>query len=297
MSGLARFLITWTLITILMIVAGWFVGDMIGIRIYIPIVALVLMASLFIPIYLLSDMILLRRYHPQEVQHDEFNILKIVGELSEKLDIPTPRIFVTVSPMPNIFTVVRNPEHTSIVLTGSLLRLLDEEELMAVMAHEICHIKDGKTKTSSIVAMISGTLIALATTAMWASIFMGFGQEDDPAPNIIRFFVTSLVAPPAALLIQLTSSKSREYIADEKSAYLHGKPQKLKSALEKIEEDLATHTYEVNPAHVHLFILDPLRKNRFHLMGFDLPTYNLLFRTHPPVGVRLRRLNEMEKDL
>jgi heat shock protein HtpX len=196
--------------------------------------------------------------------------------------------------MPNAFATGRSVRHTSIVVTNALLDLLDNDELEAVIAHELAHVKNGDTALGSIVAVMAGTLAALATCAFWCSIFTGFGQEDDPAPNLIKFFVTSLVAPVAALIIQLMVSQSREYRADAQSVRMVEKPHTLISAVEKLDLKLTSDTFAVNPSHVHLFFMNPLHGDEITVMDFRLPTYHLLFRTHPPTQSRLSALRVLQ---
>lgn len=268
------------------------VGDqaLIIVAIFVFVLLLLLLAIFF---YFFSDKILLRWYRAKEERDANSPLYEIVHRLATKADIPVPKVFIVDSTMPNAFAVGRNTGHASIIVTNALMKLLDKEEIEAVLAHELVHVRNGDTVIGSIAAVLSGTLAALATFAFWGSIFTGFGQEDDPAPNIIKFFVTSLVAPIAATIIQLALSQSRECVADEQSVYLHGKADKLASALHKIEEKLKSGAFEVNPAHVHLFIMNPLHDGEFTVMDFRLPTYHFLFRTHPATDERVERLKKV----
>jgi len=285
----------WVLFALVIVITGWTIGRILarGIPalIIITIFVFVLLLVLAIYFYFFSDKILLRWYHAKEVSDANSPLYEIVHRLATKTGIPAPRIFIVESAMPNAFATGRNAEHASIVVTNALTELLDKEEIEAVLAHELTHVKNGDTLIGTEVAVLAGALTALATVAFWGSIFTGFGQEDDPAPNIIKFFVTSLVAPIAAVIIQLALSQSREYVTDEQSVSLHGKPDKLVSALQKIEERLKSGAFEVNPSHVHLFIMNPLHNNEeFSVLDFRLPTYHFLFRTHPATEKRVERL-------
>lgn len=272
----------WVLFALLIVIAGWVIGMLIGggfpALIIITIIVFVLLLALFF--YLFSDKILLRWYHAKEERDTNSPLCEIVGKLAEKADIPAPKVFIVDSAMPNAFAIGRNVKHASIIVTKALIELLDKEEIEAVLAHELAHVKNGNTQRGSVVAVLSGMLMAVATFAFWASIFTGFGQEDDPAPNIIFFFFASLVAPVAAAIIQFFVPRSREYVADEQSKQsvsMHGKADKLASALDKIEERLKSTPFAANPAHVHLFLVNPLHDAEFKVMDFRLPTYNLLF--------------------
>lgn len=265
---------------------------------YTRLIVIVLALAVFVLIlslcfHLLSAKILLRRYHARRVM--ETPLYEAVHRLAAKADIPTPEVFIVDSAMPNAFTLGRSSNHAAIIVTNALIALLDKEELEAVLAHELMHVKSADTPTGTIVAAIAGLLTVLVPFAFWSSIFTGFGQEDDPAPNLIKFFVTSLVAPLAATIIQLAVAPAREYEADEQSVYLHGKPAKLVSALRKIESSLKSNSFSVNPAHVHLFIMNPLHNGEVTIMDLRLPTYLLLFCTHPATDTRAARLTKRDR--
>jgi heat shock protein HtpX len=244
--------------------------------------------------YFFSDTVLLRWYRAKAVEDENTPLHEIVRRLAPKAGVPAPKVFIVESAMPNAFAIGRNAEHASIVVTNALLTALDTEELEAVLAHELAHLKNDDTLLGSIVAVLSGALTALTTVAFWGSIFTGFGQEDDPAPNLIHFFVTALVAPVAALLIQLMVSPSREYRADEESVRMTEKPHALISALEKLKSKLQSDTFNVNPSHVHLFFMNPLHGDEQIIMDLRLPTYRFLFRTHPSTEDRLTALREFQ---
>ncbi|MCW3137428.1 MAG: M48 family metalloprotease [Methanophagales archaeon] len=186
--------------------------------------------------------------------------------------------------MPNAFVAGRSKRHASVVLTTGLTDLLEDEEMEAVLAYELTHINI-KNSSIGIVTfswILAGMLIALVYFAFWGAIFTGFGQKDDPAPQLLKFFVTALVTPIAATITQLTTRHHhREYQTDEQCVLLHGKPDKLACALRKIKELLKSHHFEVNPAHVHLFIVNPLHNSNRTVLDFRLPCYHFLFRTQP----------------
>ncbi len=298
MNNLKRLLLLCILFALPIVIAGLLVGWMVIRRVQeLMIIALIVFVVLLVLaccFYFLSDNLLLRWYHAKEVQDKNSSLHEIVHRLATRADIPVPKVFIVESAMPNAFAIGRNAEHASIIATNALIDLLDNDELEAVLAHELAHVKYGDTLTGTIVAVLSGALMALATFAFWCSIFTGFGQEDDPAPKLIRFFVTSLVAPIAALIIQLMVSQSREYRADEQSVRILRKPDTLISALEKLELKLNSDTFDVNPSHVHLFFMSPLRGDEFTVMDFHLPTYHRLFRSHPPTHNRVNALRALQ---
>ncbi|MDY6930940.1 MAG: M48 family metalloprotease [Halobacteriota archaeon] len=291
MKPLARLQMAWTLITIILVIIGMYLGDILGLEGYIiPLLLITVMIALYGVIYSSSDKIILHRFHSKPIEDKNSEISKTVRELSKALDIPTPKVYTSDLSMPNLLVVGKRAEHASIVMTGPIQELLGKEELRAAFAYGMSHIKNEDTLISTIVAMVCGSITALATIAMWASIFIGFGQEDDPGPMLVKFFVMSIVAPPVALIIQLTSEESRILKADERAAQILSDPQRLSSALKKLQAELMSSNYHVNPSYVHLFIVSPLKDNFSRLIGLDLPTYNLLFRTHPRIEKRVRRL-------
>ena len=294
MNKLVRLLLRWKLLAVLIVVAGFVIGRLLGRLIPAPII-IALFAFLFLIalfFYFFSDRILLRWYHAKELNNENSPLYKITQRLAKNVGIQVPKVFIVHSAMPNAFSIGRNA-HAGIVLTDALIDLLDDEEIEAVIAHEIVHVRNGDVFISTIVAVLSGILTAVATFAFWLSIFTGFGQEEDPAPNIIKFFFSSLLSPISAFFVQIFVHRSREFIADEQSVQIHGKTHKLISALEKIERELREHHHEINPAHAHLFIINPLHENEIELLDFHLPNYNALFQTHPKTQERIEHLKRI----
>ena len=300
MKSRKRLLFIWIGFAIPMIAAGEVGGRMIGVEYVGMIVIFVLIALLALSVYLYSDRIMLRWYHAEEVRNDAGSPLhEIIERLSKEIGIPPPRVYIVDSPMPNAFAVGKNRTHGSIAVTSGLIELLDRGEISAVLAHELAHIDEGETRVACEVGVVAGSLTALATVAFWAAIFTGFGQEDDPAPNLIRFFVTALVAPVAATIVQFVVYGSREYTADERGVSILGRGDELASALERIENKLKRDdgwSSGVNPSHAHLFTIDPFHHHEFTLMDISLPTYHPLFRTQPETLKRVRRLKGADLD-
>lgn len=232
----------------------------------------------FVGIYFFGDRIILRWYRAKEVKETKLN--EALHKLAKSANIAMPKLYTIESEMPNIFSICRKSENASIVVTTKAMDLLDQKELECVFAHEIFHVKNRDTVSSTIVATLAGMLTASATLALWGAVFLGFGQDNDPAPKLIRSFAMSLSAPHAALLIQLTMPRSREYAADEYSARLCMKPKKLASALKKIDKL----KLQVNPSHAHMFIVNPLSEEIF----------NSLFNTHPSIDERVKHLKRVD---
>ncbi|PXF52527.1 MAG: hypothetical protein C4B56_05265 [Candidatus Methanophagaceae archaeon] len=248
---------------------------------------------LILLMYLIADRLLLRWYHARKTSNAHAQLHEMVHRLASKAGIPEPGVFIVDSAMPNAFVAGRSKRHASVVLTTGLIDLLDDEEMEAVLAYELTHIniKNSSIGIVTFSGVLAGMLIALANLAFWGAILTGFGQEDDPAPQLLKFFVTALVAPIAATIIQLTTRhRHLEYQTDEQSVLLHGKPDKLACALRKIEEHLKSHHFEVNPAHAHLFIVNPLHDSELTVLDFRLPCYHFLFRTQPATEERVKRL-------
>lgn len=268
-------------LTGLLIVAGSALGGATGM-----IVAFGLAAALNLGAWWYSDKIALKFSGAREV--DEFEqpeLHRIVAVLSENAGIPKPRVYVMDTPQPNAFATGRDPQHAAVAVTTGLMQTLNRAELAGVIAHELAHIRHRDTLISSIVATIAGVITLLADMAQWALIFGGLGgnNDEEEGGSLAGSLVMIIVAPIAALLIQLAISRSREFSADEGGARILGDPYPLADALEKIERAAFNRPpMEVRPATSHLYIINPLRGG---LAG--------LFRTHPPTAERVARLRAM----
>jgi heat shock protein HtpX len=237
--------------------------------------------------YWFSDRIALASAQAQEVAPADAPMLfRLADRLAVQYGVPRPRVYVSPDPSPNAFATGRNPAHAAICVNQGLLRILDEEELYGVLAHEFGHVRNRDILISSVVAVLAGTITLLANVAQWGLIFGGYGGRDDRnqgAGGAIAGLLMIILAPIAALLIQLAVSRSREYQADRTGAEVSGDPMALASALRKLERATqAIPSQTAQPAFAHLYIVNPLSGG---LSG--------LFSTHPPIEERIRRLEEM----
>ena len=238
--------------------------------------------------YWFSDRIALAAAQAREVAPQEAPMLyRLADRLAVQYGVPRPRVYVSPDPSPNAFATGRNPSHAAICVNEGLLRILDEEELYGVLAHEFGHVKNRDILISSVVAVLAGTITLIANVAQWGLMFGGYGGRDDRqqgAGSAIVGLVMIIVAPIAALLIQLAISRSREYQADRSGAEVSGDPLALASELRKLERaSQAIPSQTAQPAFAHLYIVNPLSGGT--LAG--------LFSTHPPIEERIRRLEEM----
>jgi heat shock protein HtpX len=237
--------------------------------------------------YWFSGDIALKMAGAHEVSPEEAPELhQLVEELATYARLPKPRVAIIDTPAPNAFATGRNANHAVVAVTTGILGILSRDELAGVLAHELGHVRNHDILISSIAATIAGAITMLAQAAQWAMIFGGFGgsRDDDDGYNPFAALLMIIVAPIAATLIQLAISRSREYGADEAGARIHGNPESLARALEKLELASSVRPLPVNPAVAHMFIVNPLKGVNF--AG--------LFSTHPPLEERIRRLRAMQ---
>jgi len=233
--------------------------------------------------YFYSDKIALAMYRAQPVTREQLpRAYEVVERLTAKEGLPMPKIYVLPTESPNAFATGRNPQHASVAVTHGILGLLTDEELEGVLAHELGHVKNRDILTSSIAATLAGAITLLARMAYYAEIF-GFGGGGDRRNRnggaVTALFMV-ILAPFAAMLIQLAVSRSREYEADATGAHTTGNPYALASALQKLESYSKQVPMQATPATAHLFIIAPLLGGGF----------GSLFSTHPPTKERIRRL-------
>jgi heat shock protein HtpX len=268
-----------TLLTLLLVFAGHALGGRSG-----AVFALVLAGAMNFGAYWFSDRVILSMYRAKEVaENDEPELYSAVRELSHRAGLPMPRVYIMQNDTPNAFATGRNPEHAAVAVTSGIMRLLNRDELMGVLAHELSHIGHRDILIGTIAATFAGAISILASIARWGAIFGG--GDDEEGGNILFVFLFSMIASLAAVLIQLAISRTREYHADEGGARLAGDARYLASALEKLQRGVAQRPMKANPATAHMFIVNPLRGGG--VMG--------LFSTHPPIEKRIERLRSMAR--
>jgi heat shock protein HtpX len=207
----------------------------------------------------------------------------MIRRLATRAGVPMPRVYLIPSEQPNAFATGRNPEHAVVAVTEGIMRVLDDDELEGVLAHELAHVVNRDVLISTIAATLAGAITYLAHMAQWAAIFGGGRHDDEDAPSPIAMMLMAIVAPLAAMLVQLAVSRSREFQADATGARLAGRTWGLSKALEKLEMAAHAVPMHANPATAHLFIVNPLSGQA--LMK--------LFSTHPPMHERIARLRAM----
>lgn len=265
-----------TALTLLLLFIGRAFGGQNGM-----VIALVLAAVMNFIAYFFSDKIALATYRAQPVSREELpRAYQIVERLTQKLGIPMPKMYVIPTDSPNAFATGRNPSHASVAVTRGILDLLNDEELEGVLAHELGHVNNRDILISSIAATIAGAVTMLANMGKWAMIFGGYERDDRNRGGGLAALFMLIVAPIAAMLIQLAVSRSREYQADASGAQYTGNPYALASALQKLDAYSRRVPMMASPSTAHLFIVQPL-------LGVD---FGSLFSTHPPIAKRIERL-------
>jgi heat shock protein HtpX len=234
--------------------------------------------------YWFSDKIVLKMYKAKEVTEAEApDLYSIVRMLSQKAEIPMPKVYIIDQEQPNAFATGRNPKHAAVAVTTGIMRILSREELQGVIGHELAHVKHRDILVSTIAATIAGAISFLAQMAQWAMIFGGHRGDDDEGGSPIAAFVMMIVGPIAAMIIQMAISRSREYGADKGGADIAGNPRYLAGALRKLHMASQKIHMDANPSTAHMFIVNPLSG------GGILK----LFSTHPPIEERIARLESM----
>jgi len=237
--------------------------------------------------YWFSDKIVLALYHAKEVKENELpEVYSILYELTPVYSIPMPKVYVIDTPTPNAFATGRSPNHAAVAVTTGILNLLSTRELRGVIAHELAHIKNRDTLISLVAATIAGAIFTIARMAQWALLFGGSRRDERGSGNplsAVGLLLTIIIAPIAAMIIQLAISRSREYEADKTAGIKTNDPLSLANALRKLHETVKRIPLNAYPTTAHMFIVNPLK-------GESLLT---LFSTHPPVEERIKRLEEL----
>ncbi|MDN3514627.1 MAG: zinc metalloprotease HtpX [Candidatus Brocadia sp.] len=236
--------------------------------------------------YWFSDKIVLKMYGAREVSEQESPAYYgIVKELITDAGLPMPRAYIIPTNAMNAFATGRNPHHAAVAVTEGMLNSLKHEELKGVLGHELSHIRNRDILISTIVATVAGAIMLLADMARWAALFGGYGGRDEGESRGggIAMLFLAILAPIAALIIQMAISRSREYAADKGGALMTGNPLGLASALEKLQQASMVRPMDANSSTAHMFIVNPLSGRSFAA----------IFSTHPPIEERIKRLRAM----
>ncbi len=254
------------------------------------IVMLIISIGMNFMTYWYSDKWALAAYDAQEVTASEApELYHLVETLASRDSLPMPRVYIIDSDVPNAFATGRNPAHAAVAVTTGIMRVLDYNEIAGVLAHELSHVKHRDILISTIAAAFAGVISIVSDVTRWSAIFGVNSDEDNN--SAIGFIFTIIVAPIAAMLIQLAISRSREYSADEAGGRLCGNPMYLASALEKLEY-CAAHMPPLeksSPATAHMFIVDPLENAK--------TAFKNLFSTHPATSDRIAHLRAQAADM
>ena len=264
------------IMTVFIVLIGQLLGGRQGM-----IIALVLAAGMNFFSYWYSDKLVLRMYRAQEASPQQApDLYEIVTRLTRSAKLPMPKVYIIPDDTPNAFATGRNPEHAVVAVTKGLLNIMTREEITGVIAHELAHVKNRDILVGSVAATMAGAIMLLASMARWSAIFGGGNDEEEGGMGAIGLIVMSILAPMAAMLIQMAISRSREYLADATGAAYCGNPEWLARALEKLGAHSGRLPMNASPSSAHMLIVNPLSGNRLaHL-----------FSTHPPLGERIARL-------
>jgi heat shock protein HtpX len=230
--------------------------------------------------YWFSDKIVLKMYRAQEVG-PEHKLSVMTRRLATQAQLPMPKVYVIPDASPNAFATGRNPSHAAVAATEGIMRLLNDQELEGVIAHELAHVKHRDILISSVAATVAAAIMMVARMAQFAAMFGGGSSRDDrEGSNPIAMLATIILAPIAAMLVQAAISRSREFLADAGGARIAGSPHGLVSALRKLEMGSKQIPLDANPATAHMFIIKPFSAGG--LLG--------MFSTHPPTEQRIQAL-------
>jgi heat shock protein HtpX len=268
------------LLTVLLVVVGNLIGGQNG----------MLMAFLFAMVmnfgtYWFSDKMVLAMYKAQELSEtDDPKLFQMIRELTAHAGLPMPRVYLIPNDQPNAFATGRNPQHAAVAVTEGILRTLSPDQLRGVLSHELAHVKHRDILIGTVAATIAGAISMLASMAQWGMMFGGGRSSDDrQGGSGIAGLVMMIVAPFAAMLIQMAISRSREFEADHGGAEITGDPLSLASALRRLEQKVEQIPMQASPATAHMFIVSPLT-------GGGIAK---LFSTHPPMEERIAQLEAM----
>jgi heat shock protein HtpX len=268
-------------LTGLFMAVGFLIGGQAGMAI-----AFLFAAGTNLFAYWNSDKVLLSMYGARQVDEASArDLVHIVRQLSGAAGLPMPKVFISENEQPNAFATGRSPEHAAVCVTSGLLKRVNDEELAGVLAHELSHVKNRDTLTMTITATIAGALSMLANFAF----FFGGGNNRNNPLGFVGVILVALLAPMAAMLVQMAISRTREFEADRSGAELSGRPLWLASALQRIEagaEQIGNPAADANPATAHMFIVNPLHGG-----------FSGLFASHPSTEERIARLQAMASQM
>lgn len=267
-------------LTGLFLAVGYLVGGQSG-----ALIALLIAGLMNFGMYWFSSSLVLKMQRAKPLNVAEHsNIVKMVRELTEADNLPMPKLYYVDTPIPNAFATGRNPKHAAVAVTSGILEILNDDELKAVLGHELGHVKNRDMLVSTVAATIAGAISFIVEMAFWSNIFGG----DEESPNPIAAFAMFLLAPIAAMLIQMAVSRSREFLADQQGAGLVGNGHDLASALQKLE-DFKHSVPPIQPS--------PAEQSQAHLMFanmFSMQGLAGLFSTHPSTKARVERLQRFD---
>ncbi len=281
-----RTLLLMTLLTVLLIFIGNVLGGTSGMM-----MGFIIAAAMNFGSYWFSDKIVLKMYRAKELSRNEApELFAMTEEMTRKGGLPMPKLYLIPGDQPNAFATGRDPEHAAVAVTEGIMRLLPRDELKGVIGHELAHVKHRDILIGSIAATMAGAISMIANMAQWGMMFgrrldseSGRGSDDDEGGSPIAGIAMMIVAPIAAMLIQMAISRSREFLADEGGAELAGNARSLASALKRLHAGAQQIPMNASPATAHMFIVSPLTGGGF----------KSLFSTHPPMEERVARLEAM----
>lgn len=282
MEQIKTFLLLGSL-SVLLVFLGGYLGGTGGM-----IIALVMAGGMNFYAYYFSDTMILKHYNAQEVDPREAPVLyRVVERLVERADMPMPKVYIIHDHIPNAFATGRNPEHAAVAITTGLLELLNEDEIEGVMAHELSHVEHRDILVATIAATIAGAIAFIANMMQFGAMF---GNRDNRGSNPILMLIMAILLPIAASIIQMTISRSREFMADEGAARLTGHPEWLQNALIKLSNyNTRGEVQGATPENAHMFIISPFDGKKLSFAN--------LFRTHPTTEQRLERLEMLKSVL
>lgn len=270
-----------TLLTVVLVWLGGIFGGTTGM-----VLALLFAGGMNFYAYYYSDKMVLKHYNAVEVDVNSApGLYQMVQRLCDKAQLPMPKVYIVPDRVPNAFATGRNPDNAAIAVTEGLLDLLNEDEIEGVVAHELSHVRHYDILVGTIAATIAGAIAVIANVMQFAAMF---GGRSNNSPHPIIMIGLAIVLPLAATVIQMSVSRSREYMADAGAAQLTGKPQHLQSALQKLENYAKQATMQqAQPQNAHMFIVNPFSGKKMQ--------FGSLFRTHPTTEDRIQRLGQMNR--